>query len=383
MQIEFNRVDLVSNERTYINQALDSGRLCGGGPFEMACVEWFSKHLEIRSALMTPSCTHALEMMAILLDIREGDEVIMPSYTFVSTANAFVLHGATIVFVDIRADTCNIDEKLIEDAITDKTKAIVVVHYAGVACEMDSIMEIASRYSLHVLEDAAQAIMSKYKGRQLGTIGSLGAFSFHETKNITSGGGGGALLINDSRLLERAEIIREKGTNRKKFIEGQIDKYSWVDIGSSYLSTELQNAFLLAQLESSTKITQKRVRLWNDYYEGLRLLEENGLLKLPKIPNGCEGNAHIFFILLNSIDARSALIQYLKAKGISTTFHYVPLHSSEFGRRAGRFSGEDNVTSSTSELLLRLPMFYSLESREVNEICFHINSFFSAIQLKI
>ena len=285
--------------------------------------------------------------------------------------------------MDIRADTCNIDEKLIEDAITDKTKAIVVVHYAGVACEMDSIMEIASRYSLHVLEDAAQAIMSKYKGRQLGTIGSLGAFSFHETKNITSGGEGGALLINDSRLLERAEIIREKGTNRKKFIEGQIDKYSWVDIGSSYLSTELQNAFLLAQLESSTKITQKRVRLWNDYYEGLRLLEENGLLKLPKIPNGCEGNAHIFFILLNSIDARSALIQYLKAKGISTTFHYVPLHSSEFGRRAGRFSGEDNVTSSTSELLLRLPMFYSLESREVNEICFHINSFFSAIQLKI
>ena len=377
MGIPFNRVASTLREKKYVNDAIDSGALCGGGSFEKSCNTWFREHLGAKNVLMTPSCTHALEMMALLIDIREGDEVIMPSYTFVSTANAFALRGANIVFVDIRADTLNINELLIESAITEKTKAIVVVHYAGVACEMDSIMAIAEQYNLYVLEDAAQAIMSKYKNQYLGTIGHLGAFSFHETKNITSGGEGGLLLINDGSFIDRAEIIREKGTNRKQFLDGHIDKYSWVDIGSSYLSTELQSAFLLAQLESAAEITKKRLELWTVYHSALRELEAVGLVQLQHIPVPCEQNGHIFYILLRDHNERSKLIEFLKMHGINSVFHYIPLHSSPFGERISRFHGSDTFTTSHSKRLLRLPLFSSLKLAEVESISSHIKSFFA------
>jgi dTDP-4-amino-4,6-dideoxygalactose transaminase len=376
VKIPFNKVSLVGNEKRYIQEAIESGYLCGGGHFEDKCHSWFSNNLGISNVLMVPSCTHALEMMALLLEIKEGDEVIMPSYTFVSTANAFVLRGAKIVFVDIREDNFNIDETLIESAITSKTKAILAVHYAGVACEMDTIMDIASRYSLYVLEDAAQAIMSKYKGKYLGTIGHLGAYSFHETKNITSGGEGGLLLINDEQFLDRAHIIREKGTNRKQFINGQVDKYSWIDLGSSFMSTELQSGFLLGQLEQSHQIIKKRLMLWEEYYRYLRNLEESGYLRLPIISDSCEHNAHIFYILLKNKRQRSSLISYLKDKDIDSVFHYIPLHTSPFGKTLARFHGEDIFTSLHSENLLRLPLFYSLDFNEVHIICNHINDFF-------
>ena len=376
MTVPFNLVTEAGNEKKYINEAIDSGYICGGGHFEGRCNNWFRSKLGAQNVMMTPSCTHSLEMMALLIGIEEGDEVIMPSYTFVSTANAFVLRGAKVVFVDIRKDNLNIDETLIESAITAKTKAIVVVHYAGVACEMDTIIDIADRHSLYVLEDAAQALMSKYKDRYLGTIGHLGAFSFHETKNITSGGEGGLLLINDDRFLDRAEIIREKGTNRKQFIDGQIDKYSWVDIGSSYLPSELQSGFLLGQLEKATKITNKRSMLWLEYYRSLKSLEENKYIRLPIIPDACEHNAHIFYILLQSKKQRSDLIQFLKDKSINTVFHYIPLHTTPFGKTMARFNGEDKVTSLYSDRLLRLPLFYSLNPQDVKLISNHIKNFF-------
>ena len=376
MKIPFNIVTVVGNEKKHINEAIDSGYLSGGGHFEDECASWFRHNLGARNVMMTPSCTHALEMMAILIGIKEGDEVIMPSYTFVSTANAFVLRGAKVVFVDIREDNLNIDETLIESAITAKTKAIVVVHYAGVACEMDTIMDIARRHSLYVLEDAAQAFMAKYKGQNLGTIGHLGAFSFHETKNITSGGEGGLLLINDESFLDRAEIIREKGTNRKQFIDGQIDKYSWVDLGSSYLSTELQSAFLLGQLEQASRITDKRLELWTEYYRALECLEEQGFVRLPIISDVCEHNAHIFHILLPNKKQRGDLISHLRSRGVTSVFHYIPLHSTPFGQTMARFHGEDKVTSSHSDRLLRLPLFYSLNAQDVQLISDHIKFFF-------
>jgi dTDP-4-amino-4,6-dideoxygalactose transaminase len=376
LSIPFNRVSVVHNEKRYVDNAIDSGLLCGGGDFEALCTEWFTNNLGVSNTLMTPSCTHALEMMALLIGIKEGDEVIMPSYTFVSTANAFVLRGAKVVFVDIREDNLNIDETIIESAITAKTKAIVVVHYAGVACEMDTIMDIARRHSLYVLEDAAQAFMAKYKGQNLGTIGHLGAFSFHETKNITSGGEGGLLLINDESFLDRAEIIREKGTNRKQFIDGQIDKYSWVDLGSSYLSTELQSAFLLGQLEQASRITDKRLELWTEYYRALACLEEQGFVRLPIISDVCEHNAHIFHILLPNKMQRGDLINHLRSRGVTSVFHYIPLHSTPFGQTMTRFHGEDKVTSSYSDRLLRLPLFYSLDSQDVRLISDHIKTFF-------
>lgn len=376
MYIPFNKVTTVKNEQIYVNKAIKSGNLKGGGSFEKKCIDWFNTNLDATNCMITPSCTHALEMMAILLDIKEGDEVIMPSYTFVSSANAFVLRGAKIIFVDVRMDNLNIDEKLIEKAITSKTKAILVVHYAGVACEMDKIMDIAKKHSIFVLEDAAQAILSKYKDRYLGTIGHLGTFSFHETKNITSGGEGGLLLINDKSFLERAEIIKEKGTNRKQFLDGHIDKYSWVDIGSSYLTTELQSAFLLAQLENAFEITKKRLELWDKYYTSLLELERKGLLKLPKVGNNTSQNAHIFYLILNNSEIKSNLMRYLNKKNIEAVFHYIPLHSTSFGKKQSKFFSEDKFTTNYSERLLRLPLFFSLKNSEVDIICKHIKDFF-------
>lgn len=326
-------------------------------------------------ALLTTSCTHATEMAALLCNIKPDDEVIMPSYTFVSTADAFVLRGAKAVFVDIRPDTMNIDENLIEEAITERTKAIVPVHYAGVSCEMDKIMEIAQKYNLKVVEDAAQGIMSTYKGKMLGTIGDFGCYSFHETKNYSMGEGG-ALLIKDASYAEEAEIIREKGTNRSKFFRGQIDKYTWVDAGSSYLPSELNAAYLWAQLESAEEINNNRINSWNCYYENLALLKEEGYLELPYIPDGCIHNAHMFWIKAKDLEERTKLIAFLKSKGIGSVFHYIPLHSSPAGLRFGRFCGEDKYTTKESERLTRLPMYYGLEQHQVEYICEKIKEFY-------
>jgi dTDP-4-amino-4,6-dideoxygalactose transaminase len=369
--IHFSQPAFIGNEEKYLKQAMENKQLSGDGQFTKKCHEWFEKYTGTKKALLTTSCTHALEMAAILLNIKEGDEVIMPSYTFVSTANAFVLRGAKIVFVDIRPDTMNIDETKIENAITDKTKVIVPVHYAGVACEMDTIMDIAKRYNLFVVEDAAQGITSTYKGKALGTIGDLGTYSFHDTKNITSGEGG-VLLINNEEFKERAEIIREKGTNRSQFFRGEIDKYGWQDLGSSYLPSELNAAILLAQLENIEKIQEKRLSLWDKYYELLSDLEKQNLIELPKIPNNCTHNAHIFYIKCKDIDERTTLIEYLKSKDIYATFHYVPLHSSIAGTKFGKFMGDDIYTTKESERILRLPLHYRISFDEiinvVNEI---------------
>ncbi|MGP4132508.1 dTDP-4-amino-4,6-dideoxygalactose transaminase [Pantoea tagorei] len=327
--------------------------------------------------LLTPSCTASLEMAALLIDLQPGDEVIMPSYTFVSTANAFVLRGATIVFVDIRPDTLNIDESKIEAAITEKTRAIVPVHYAGVACEMDAIMALAAKHQLWVIEDAAQGVMSRYKGRALGTIGHIGCFSFHETKNYTAGGEGGATLINDAALVERAEIIREKGTNRSQFFRGQVDKYTWRDIGSSYLMADLQAAYLWAQLEAAERINQQRLRLWQRYYDALQPLAAQGRIQLPSLPAHCEHNAHMFYIKLRDSDDRQALISWMKEAEILTVFHYIPLHSSPAGERFGRFQGEDRFTTAESERLLRLPLFYNLTDNNQKTVISSLLSFFA------
>lgn len=373
--ISFNKVPYTGNEETYIDQAIRNNKISGDGLFTKKCSDWFEEKLNCKKALLTTSCTHALEMAAILIDIKEGDEVIMPSYTFVSTSNAFVLRGAKIVFVDIRKDTLNIDERLIEEAITNKTKAIVPVHYAGVACEMDTIMDIANRHDLYVIEDAAQGMMSTYKGQALGTIGHIGTYSFHETKNYTSGEGG-LLIINSEEFSNRAEIIREKGTNRSLFFRGMVDKYSWVDIGSSYLPSDINAAYLWAQLESVDIINNDRLKSWNLYYDGLKILEENSILELPLIPNNIEHNAHMFYIKVENLETRTKLIEYLKENDISSVFHYIPLHSSPAGLEFGRFSGVDDYTTVESERLIRLPLYYGLDEEDISLIISTIKSFF-------
>ncbi len=373
--IPFNIPTFVGTEIGHIEEAIKNRKLSGDGEFTKRCNKWFEEQYGTCKALLTTSCTHATEMAVMLSDIGKGDEVIMPSFTFVSTADAVVLRGATPVFVDIRPDTMNIDERKIEEAITENTKAIIPVHYAGVACEMDTIMEIARRNRLKVIEDAAQGIMSKYKGRFLGTIGDYGCISFHETKNISMGEGG-VLLIRESRNVDHAEVIREKGTNRSRFFRGEIDKYTWVDAGSSYLPSELNAAFLWGQLEHLDEIMEDRKRLWAAYYEGLRILEKKGLIVLPFVPQECEHNAHIFYIKCKDIEERSALISYMRKRNISTVFHYIPLHSSPAGRRHGRFNGEDIYTTKESERLLRLPMYYKMGMKAVNQIIAAIGDFY-------
>ncbi len=363
MNIPFNRPFLVGSELEYIRQAHANGRLSGDGVFTKQCHQWLESHLGVGKALLTHSCTAALEMAAILLDLEPGDEVIMPSFTFVSTANAFVLRGAVPVFVDIRPDTLNIDENLIEAAITPRTRAICVVHYAGVACEMDTIMALARRHGLKVVEDAAQGIFSTYKGRALGSIGDLAALSFHETKNVISGEGG-ALLINDPALVERAEIIREKGTNRSRFFRGQVDKYTWVDIGSSYLPSELIAAFLAAQLEHGSEITARRLAIWERYHAWAAPLEAAGALRRPIVPADCNHNAHMYYLLLAGLKERTAFIEAMKAADIGTVFHYIPLHSSPAGQRFGRTAGELPHTDAISERLVRLPFWVGMEDQQ-------------------
>ena len=379
MKIPFNKPPYTGNEEKYVIESMKSSKISGDGDFTKKCHKWFEEKLDCKKVLLTTSCTHALEMAAILLDIEEGDEVIMPSYTFVSTANAFVLRGAKIVFVDIRPDTMNIDETKIEEAITSKTKVIVPVHYAGVGCEMDTIMDIAKRYNLFVVEDAAQGMMSTYKGKALGTIGHLGAFSFHETKNYTSAGEGGLLIINDENFVQRAEIIREKGTNRSLFFRGMVDKYSWVDIGSSYLMNDVSAAYLWGNLEKADEINQNRLNSWQKYYDGLKELENRGFIELPKIPDGCVQNAHMFYIKVKDLEERTALLDYLKKNDINAVFHYVPLHSAPAGVKFGRFDGVDNFTTKESERLIRLPMYYGLNNNEINKVLGVINGFFKII----
>lgn len=375
--IPFNIPAVTGREVLYIQQAFANGHLSGDGMFTMKCHDWLEKTLNTKKALLTTSCTHALEMAAMLLDIQEGDEVIMPSYTFVSTANAFVLRGAKIVFVDIRPDTMNIDENLIENAITSRTKAIVPVHYAGVSCDMDKIMEISSKYNIAVVEDSAQGVMSKYKGRYLGTIGHIGCFSFHETKNYNCGEGG-ALLLNDEKYIELAEIIREKGTNRSRFFRGQIDKYTWVNMGSSYLPSELNAAFLYSQLEQAVSINDNRLSSWNIYYDKLKPLVKRGEIELPFLPEDCVHNAHMFYIKVKNLDTRTNLIDYLKQKGVGAVFHYVPLHSSKAGMKHGKMYGDDIYTTKESERLIRLPLFYNIDEGDINIIVDYVYSFFNS-----
>lgn len=375
--IPFNAPPIVGTEIEYMQSAMNSGKLCGDGGFTRRCQQWMEQRFGSKKVLLTPSCTASLEMAALLIDLQPGDEVIMPSYTFVSTANAFVLRGARIVFVDVRPDTMNIDETLIEAAITEKTRAIVPVHYAGVACEMDTIMALAAKHKLFVIEDAAQGVMSRYKGRALGTIGHIGCFSFHETKNYTAGGEGGATLINDASLVERAEIVREKGTNRSQFFRGQVDKYTWRDMGSSYLMADLQAAYLWAQLEAAEGINQQRLRIWQRYYDALQPLAAQGRISLPEIPPSCEHNAHMFYIKLRDQDDRQALINWMKEAEILTVFHYIPLHSSPAGERFSQFVGDDRFTTRESERLLRLPLFYNLSDNNQSTVISSLLSFFS------
>lgn len=374
--IQFNVPPYVGNELNYMEEAVYQNRkICGDGPFTQKCNAWIEQKTGAEKALLTTSCTHATEMAAILAEIEPGDEVIMPSYTFVSSANPFVLRGAKVVFVDIRPDTMNIDETLIEGAITEKTKAIVPVHYAGVSCEMDTIMDIANRHNLMVIEDAAQGVMSQYKGRALGTIGDYGCFSFHETKNYSMGEGG-ALLIRDAKNSERAEIIREKGTDRSKFLRGQVDKYTWVDAGSSYLPSDINAAYLYAQLEQAEKINNHRLMLWNRYYGNLECLMQNGKVALPVVPEECTHNAHMFYIKTKDIEERTALTSFLKERRIVTVFHYIPLHSAPAGLKYSRFHGEDRYTTKESERLLRLPMYYQLSVEEVEQVTEAIKEFY-------
>lgn len=375
--IPFNKPPLTGNEEKYILESMKSNKISGDGEFTKKSHTWFEEKLDCKKVLLTTSCTHALEMSAVLLDIEDGDEVIMPSYTFVSTANAFVLRGAKIVFVDIRPDTLNIDETKIEKAITNKTKAIVPVHYAGVGCEMETIMDIANRHNLFVVEDAAQGMMSTYKGKALGTIGHLGAFSFHETKNYTSAGEGGLLIINDEKFIQRAEIIREKGTNRSLFFRGMVDKYSWVDIGSSYLMNDMSAAYLWGNLEKADEINQDRLRSWQNYYDGLIQLQIKNLIELPIAPKECIHNAHMFYIKVKDLEKRTALLEYLKQNNINAVFHYVPLHSAPAGLKFGRFDGNDDFTTKESERLIRLPMYYGLNNWEIEKVIKGINEFFS------
>lgn len=367
MKIPFNKPHMTGKEHKYITEAYTNGMLAGDGPFTKKCHEWLEKKTGAKKALLTHSCTAALEMSAILLDIEPGDEVIMSSYTFVSTANAFALRGAVPVFVDIRIDTLNLDEKLIEGAVTSKTKAIVPVHYAGVACEMDTIMAIANNHNLAVVEDAAQGLMSSYKGRPLGSIGNMGTFSFHETKNIISGEGG-ALVINDPKLVSQAEIIREKGTDRSRFFRGAVDKYTWQSIGSSFLPGELIAAFLWAQLEDAKGITERRLAIWHEYHQMLAPLEAKGILRRPIIPDDCQQNGHLYYILLNPKIDRQKVLADFKAEQIMAPFHYIPLHSSPAGMQLGRAHGSMEVTDAVSEQLLRLPLWYSISKEEQERV---------------
>ena len=371
----FNIPPYAGKEKDYIQQAIENHKICGDGVFTKKCHQWLEEKTGTKKALLTTSCTHAIEMAAILLNIKKGDEVIMPSYTFVSTADAFVMRGAKVVFVDIRPDTMNLDENLIETAITEKTKAIVLVHYAGVSCEMDRIMEIAKKYHLAVVEDAAQGMMASYKGQALGTIGDFGCISFHETKNYSMGEGG-ALFIKKENYIEEAEIIREKGTNRSKFFRGEIDKYTWVMYGSSYLPSDINAAYLYAQLEVADQINEDRRKSWNQYLELLKPLKNAGRIELPVIPEGCIHNAHMFYMKVKDIEERTKLLQYLKENGISAVFHYIPLHTAPAGKKYGRFSGEDRYTTKESEKLLRLPMYYGLKEKEVEYVAEKITSFF-------
>ena len=373
--IRFNVPPYTGKEMEYIKKAVENQKICGDGDFTHKCNEWIQNKTGIKKALLTTSCTHATEMAAILCDIKPGDEVIMPSYTFVSTADAFVLRGAKAVFVDIRPDTMNIDENLIEAAITDKTKAIAPVHYAGVSCDMDKIMDIAKRHNLKVVEDAAQGIMSEYKGKALGTFGDFGCFSFHETKNFSMGEGG-AILIRDDENIERAEIIREKGTNRAKFFRGQIDKYTWVDAGSSYLPSELNAAYLYAQLELADQITANRMKTWNTYYEAFEELENAERIERPFIPADCKHNAHMFYLKCKDLEERSAFISFLKENDILAVFHYIPLHSAPAGKSFGRFHGEDVYTTKESERLVRLPLYYGIKDEEVEYIIGKVKEFY-------
>lgn len=360
MKIPFNRPYMTGRELSYIAQAHQNHKLAGDGPFTAACSRWLEERTGARRALLTHSCTGALDMAAILSGIEPGDEVIMPSFTFVSTANAFVLRGGVPVFVDIRPDTLNIDETLIEGAITPRTRAVVPVHYAGVGCDMEAILDVARRHDLLVIEDAAQALMTEDRGRALGAIGHLAAVSFHETKNVISGEGG-ALLVNDERFIERAEIVREKGTNRTRFFRGEVDKYTWVDIGSSYLPGEIIAAFLWAQLEEADSITERRVALWNNYHERLEPCERAGRIRRPVVPPGCRHNAHLYYVLLPSAEHRTRLIERLLGRGVGAVFHYVPLHSSPAGRRFGRASGAMENTDRLSARLVRLPLWVGMD----------------------
>lgn len=373
--IYFNIPPFVGDEFTYLKKAIDNRKICGDGEFTKKCNEWLENKFSAQKVLLTTSGTTALDMAALMCDLKPGDEVILPSFTFSSTATAFVLAGATLVFVDVRPDTMNIDETKIEAAITDKTRVIVPVHYAGVACEMDTIMDIARRHNLMVVEDAAQGVMSSYKGKALGTIGDFGCYSFHETKNYSMGEGG-ALVINNPEYNERAEILREKGTNRSKFFRGQVDKYTWVDFGDSYLPSELNAAYLWAQLEKADEINNNRLDIWNMYYNELKELADDGLLELPTIPDGCVHNAHMFYLKLKDLKQRTDFIAFLKANDILSVFHYVPLHSAPAGLKFGRFSGEDNYTTSESDRLVRLPMYYNLSKNDQQYIIEKVKEFF-------
>ncbi|MBQ1239265.1 MAG: dTDP-4-amino-4,6-dideoxygalactose transaminase [Ruminococcus sp.] len=365
--IPFNIPPYLGTETKFIQEAIHNHKICGDGPFTKRCHQWLEEKTGTAKALLTTSCTHALEMAALLLDVKPGDEVILPSFTFCSTADAFVLRGAKLVFVDIRPDTMNIDETKIEDAITDKTVAIVPVHYAGVACEMDTIMDIARRHNLKVVEDAAQAVMSSYKGQELGAIGDYGCYSFHETKNYSMGEGG-AVLIKDPAKIEEAEILREKGTNRSVFLRGQIDKYTWVNHGSSYLPSDMNAAYLWAQLQEADKINSDRLASWQTYYEAFEQLEQDGFVERPVVPGECTHNAHMFYLKAKDLEERTALINCLKKNDILAVFHYIPLHSAPAGVKFGRFHGEDVFTTKESDRLLRLPMYYGLKKDELNKI---------------
>lgn len=375
MRIPFNIPPATGREPEYLAQAIANHKLCGDGPFTLKCHQWLEEKTGAAKVLLTTSGTSALEMAALLCGVQPGDEVIMLAYTFVSTADAFVQRGAKVVFVDIRPDTLNIDETKIEAAITDKTRAICVVHYAGVACEMDTILDIAHRHGLKVVEDAAQGVNAYYKGKALGTIGDYGCYSFHETKNYTMGEGG-AVLVNHPEQVEQAEIYREKGTNRSKFIRGQIDKYTWVDYGSSYLPSDLNAAYLYPQLEDADKINDDRMATWNRYYEGLTPLAQAGKIELPVIPEGCVHNAHMFYIKCKDLEERTALIAFLKERDIYSAFHYIPLHTAPAGKRFGRFHGEDVYTTRESERLTRLPMYYGLTAEECQEVIDAVKEFY-------
>lgn len=373
--INFNVPPYVGNELKYIKKVIENRKICGDGEFTKKCNKWIEDKFNAQKVLLTTSGTTALDMAMLLCDIQPGDEVILPSYTFSSTATSAVLSGAKLVFVDIRPDTMNIDETKIEDAITDRTRAIMVVHYAGVACEMDTIMEIAKKYNLKVIEDAAQGMMSTYKGKALGTIGDFGCYSFHETKNYSMGEGG-AIVINNPIYNERAEILREKGTNRAKFFRGQVDKYTWVDFGDSFLPSELNAAYLWAQLEQAELINNNRLATWNNYYNSFKKLESEGKIKLPIIPKECKHNAHMFYLKCKSLDERSALISYLSDNDIKAVFHYIPLHSSPAGIKYGRFDGVDEYTTSESEKLVRLPLYYNIDEKDVEMVKKRVKEFY-------